>query len=85
MAETAHTHRTTNSPDILPFTFMNAFLKKSMKDPTMTTGCILVGSSPNIISMANDNISARTTKQNIVNDVYFINITILLYSIIINK
>ncbi|WP_303724135.1 hypothetical protein [Methanobrevibacter thaueri] len=43
---------------------IKTFLKKLINDPTITTGWILVGSSPNIISITNDSKKAKTTKQN---------------------
>ena len=60
--ETILLKTTTKKPDNLLFIFMNLFLKKSIIEPKITTGCIFVGSSPYITSIASE-----TNKDNIIN------------------
>ena len=81
IADNTHTPITTNNPDSLLLKLMKTFLKKLIIDPTITTGCILVGSSANIMSIINDNINAKMTNANIVNEsrafTFFVNTSLI--------
>jgi hypothetical protein len=41
---------------------MKMFLKKPMIEPIITTGCILVGNSPNTTSIATESNNANSIK-----------------------
>ena len=87
--DTEYTPKTTNNPEILFLITINSFLKKLIIDPIITTGCILVGSSPNIMSIINDNSKANIINKNNFNDVIVLILVViislikLLYSIIV--
>ena len=55
-------------PENLFFMLMNMLLKKFIRDPIITTGCIFAGNSPNMTSIASENNIPKTIKKNKFNE-----------------
>ena len=80
------TDKTSINPDSLPLMLMNLFLKNVISEPIITTGCIFVGSSPAITSIASETNSDSIINKNNSNESIFmekISVINLLYSIIV--
>ena len=82
--------KTSSKPDSLFLILINLFLKKVIIEPMITTGWILVGSSPAMTSIAIDTINESMMNRNKFNETIFaalidINVFIKLFSIILYK
>jgi hypothetical protein len=80
------TDKTSINPDHLLLMLMNLFLKNVISEPIITTGCIFVGSSPAITSIASETNSDSIINKNNSNESIFmekISVINLLYSIIV--